>query len=256
MPEFSANLSTMFKENDLIDRPDAAHAEGFRAVEMQFPYALDCGALATVIKRNALSVSVINVPCGDFVEGGEGNAALPDRIGDFRESVSIAKAYAEGLGARNVNILAGTPSIDRQTAATTLAENLHYAATVFADIGVRVVVEAINDIDRPGFFLNTADSVIDIIDRADHPNLAFQFDLYHMAMMNLPLVETYRKHVDRIGHIQFADAPGRHEPGTGTIDFGPIFAAIDASAYDGWVAAEYLPENATENSLGWMKTRT
>ena len=96
--------------------------------------------------------------------------------------------------------------------------------------------------------------MIDIIDRAGHPNLALQFDLYHMAMMDLPLVETYQKHVNRIGHIQFADAPGRHEPGTGMIDFGPIFAAIDASAYDGWVAAEYLPENSTESGLDWMKT--
>ena len=254
MPQFSANLSTMFREYDLIDRPRAAHQAGFRAVEMQFPYELECSALAAVVKEHALSVSVINVPCGDFVEGGEGNAALTDRIDDFRESVALARKYAEGLGARNVNILAGTPSIDRETANITLADNLHYAATVFAEIGVSVVVEALNDIDRAGFFLRTADAVIDIIDRADHPNLALQFDLYHMAMMGLPLVETFQKHVDRIGHIQFADAPGRHEPGTGTIDFGTIFAAIDASDYDGWVAAEYLPENSTESGLDWMKT--
>lgn len=254
MPEFSANLSTMFREYDLIDRPRAAHQAGFRAVEMQFPYELECSALAAVLKEHALSVSVINVPCGDFVQGGEGNAALPGRVEDFRESIALARKYAEELSARNVNILAGTPSIDRESAQTTLADNLHYAASAFAEIGVSVVVEAINDIDRAGFFLSTADAVIDIIDRAGHPNLALQFDLYHMAMMGLPLVETYQKHVDRIGHIQFADAPGRHEPGTGTIDFGPIFAAIDASDYDGWVAAEYLPENSTESSLDWMKT--
>ena len=152
MPEFSANLSTMFREYDLIDRPRAAHAAGFRAVEMQFPYELDCSALAAILKEHALSVSVINVPCGDFVQGGEGNAALPGRVEDFRESVALARKYAEGLGARNVNILAGTPSIDRESAQTTLADNLHYAASAFAEIGVSVVVEAINDIDRAGFF--------------------------------------------------------------------------------------------------------
>lgn len=254
MPEFSANLSTMFKEYDPIDRPGAAHAAGFRAVEMQFPYELDCGVLAGVIKDLALAVSVINVPCGDFVAGGAGNAALPGRTGDFRESVALARQYAEALGARHVNVLAGTPSIDRETAESTLADNLHHAAAVFAEIGVGVAVEAINDIDRPGFFLSTARSVIDIIDRADHPNLSLQFDLYHMAMMGLPLVDTYRQHADRIGHIQFADAPGRHEPGTGNIDFAPVFAAIDESGYDGWVAAEYLPANGTENSLDWMQT--
>jgi hydroxypyruvate isomerase len=153
-----------------------------------------------------------------------------------------------------VNILAGTPSVDRETADMTLAANLHHAATVFAGLGIGVVVEAINDIDRPGFFLSTAQAVIDIIDRADHANLALQFDLYHMATMGLPLVETYERYADRIGHIQFADAPGRHEPGTGSIDFGPIFAAIDASNYPGWVAAEYFPENDTADGLGWLET--
>jgi hydroxypyruvate isomerase len=212
MPQFSTNLSTMFREYDLTDRPRAAPEVGFRAIEMQFPHELDCSAQASVSKKYALSVSVINLPCGDFVQGGEGNAALPYRIEDFRESVALARKYAEGLGAQNVNILAGTPAIDRETANITLADNLRYAATVFGEIGVSVVVEPINDIDRAGFFLSTADAVIDIIDRADHPNLALQFDLYHMAMMGLPLVETYQKHVDRIGHIQFADAPGRYEP--------------------------------------------
>ena len=159
MLQFSTNLSTMFREYDLIDRPRAAHEAGFRAIEMQFPYELDCNALATVLKEHALSVSVINLPCGDFVQGGEGNAALPYRnaalpyrVEDFRESVALARKYDEGLGARNVNILAGTPSVERETANINLAGNLHYAATVFAEIGVSVVVEAINDIDRAAFF--------------------------------------------------------------------------------------------------------
>lgn len=254
MPEFSANLSTMFREFALIDRPRAAADAGFQAVEIQFPYELACETLAAEIQRLGLAVSVINVPCGDFVAGGEGNAALPDRSDDFRDSVALAAEYAAGLGARKVNILAGTPSIDRKTAEIALADNLRHAAAVFAGLGIGVVVEAINDIDRPGFFLSTAEAVIDIIDRAGHPNLALQFDLYHMAMMGLPLVETYEKHADRIGHIQFADAPGRHEPGTGAIDFGPIFAAIDASNYQGWVAAEYFPQNSTADGLDWLET--
>jgi len=253
MHKFSANLSTMFREHSLIDRPRAAAEAGFRAIEIQFPYELEYKALAAEISRYALAVSVINVPCGDFIDGGEGNSALPDRIDDFRESVLLAAKYARGLGALNVNILAGTPSIDDETAKNALADNLRHAATVFAKIGITVVVEAINDIDRPGFFLSTADAVIDIIDRADHPNLALQFDLYHTAMMGQPLVETFEKHADRIGHIQFADAPGRNEPGTGTIDFAPIFDAIDASPYDGWVAAEYFPANRTGDGLAWLK---
>jgi hydroxypyruvate isomerase len=116
MPKFSANLSTMFREHSLIDRPRAAAEAGFRAIEIQFPYELEYKALAAEISRYALAVSVINVPCGDFIDGGEGNSALPNRIDDFRESVLLAAKYARGLGALNVNILAGTPSIDDETA--------------------------------------------------------------------------------------------------------------------------------------------
>mgnify|MGYP003635751468 FL=1 len=254
MPRFSANISTMFREYPLPDRPRAAHRAGFRCVEMQFPYDHGVNDLAAALTEYSLAVSVLNIPCGDFVGGGEGNAAIPEKAAEFRDSVALAKRYADILRPLNVNVLAGAPAARRDPAAgrDTLAENLVFAAAAFADIGVRVVVEAINDVSVPGFMLPTPDAVIDVIDRAGHPNLALQFDLYHIGMMGLPQVGTFEKHRDRIGHIQFSDAPGRHEPGTGEIDFGPIFAAIDASDYDGWVAAEYFPENATGDGLGWM----
>lgn len=254
MPRFSANLSTLFREHDLLDRPGAAYRAGFRCVEMQFPYDRELSDLAAALSEFSLAVSVINVPCGDFVGGGEGNSAIPEKTGDFREAVALAKRYADVIRPLNVNVLSGAPSADRdlRSCQDTLAENLHHAAMEFAEIGVRVAVEAINDISVPGFMLTTPDSVIDIVDRAGHANLALQFDLYHVHMMGLPQVETFEKHRDRIGHIQFADAPGRHEPGSGTIDFRPVFEAIDTSGYDGWVAAEYFPENSTEDGLGWM----
>lgn len=254
MPRFSANLSTMFREYDLPDRPPAAFRAGFRCVEMQFPYDHRATDLGAVLAEHSLAVSVLNVPCGDFVGGGEGNSAIPGKSAEFRGAVALAKRYADIIRPLNVNVLAGAPSADRDmpSCRDTLAENLHYAATEFAEIGVRVVVEAINDVSMPGFMLTTPDAVIDIVDRAGHPNLALQFDLFHVQMMGLPQVETFEKHRDRIGHIQFADAPGRHEPGTGTIDFAQIFGAIDDSAYDGWVAAEYFPEKSTEDGLGWL----
>jgi hydroxypyruvate isomerase len=254
MPRFSANLSTMFRERDLPDRPRAAFQAGFHCVEMQFPYEYEVTDLATALNEHSLAVSVLNVPCGDFVGGGEGNSAIPGKTREFREAVALAKRYSDTIRPLNVNVLSGAPSADRdlRSCQDTLTENLHHAAMEFAGIGVRVVVEAINDISVPGFMLTTPDAVIDIIDRANHPNLALQFDLFHVQMMGLPQVETFKKHRDRIGHIQFADAPGRHEPGTGTIDFRPVFEAIDTSGYDGWVAAEYFPENSTEDGLSWM----
>jgi hydroxypyruvate isomerase len=254
MLRFSANLSTMFREVDLLDRPAAACKAGFKCVEMQFPYDHDVADLSSRLGEHGLSVSVLNIPCGDFVGGGEGNSAIPGRTGDFRAAVELAKRYADIIRPLNVNVLAGAPSADRAAAEChdVLAENLQHAASAFAEIDIHVVVEAINTISVPGFMLPTPHSVIDIIDRAGHPNLALQFDLFHVAMMDLPQVETFEKHRDRIGHIQFADAPGRHEPGTGDIDFAPIFAAIDASGYDGWAAAEYLPAHSTQDGLGWL----
>jgi len=256
MPRFSANLSTLFQEYDLLDRPRAAYEAGFRCVEMQFPYDHDIKDLAAAPNEFSLALSVLNVPCGNFVGGGEGNSAIPGKTAEFREAVALAMRYADVLRPLNVNVLAGAPAADRDPAVSRdiLVENIHHAATAFSEIGIRVVVEAINNISVPGFMLTTPDAVIDILDRVDHPNVALQHDLYHVQMMGLPQVETFEMHCDRIGHIQFADAPGRHEPGTGEIDFGPVFAAIDRSSYDGWVAAEYFPGNTTEDGLGWMKS--
>lgn len=255
MPQFSANLSTMFRERDMLDRPAAAAKAGFRCVEMQFPYDHDLQDLATSLAAHDLTVSVLNVPCGDFVGGGEGNSAVPGQSEDFRAAVDLAKRYADIIRPLNVNVLAGGPSANRDPGVCrdVMAENLRHAAAAFSEIGVRVVVEAINTVTVPGFMLPTPDAAIDMIDHADHPNLALQFDLFHVRMMGLPLAETFEKHRDRIGHIQFADAPGRHEPGTGDIDFALVFAAIDESGYDGWVAAEYFPENSTEDGLDWLK---
>ena len=255
MLRFSANLSTMFREFPVLERPGAAARAGFTAVEMQFPYDLDLNDLAAAITRNNLGLSVLNVPAGDFPQGGEGNVTIAEQRDEFREAVALTRRYAEKLRPTNVNVLAGVPAASRdpEECADTMAENLAFAAEIFTEIGVGVVVEAINDTDWPGFFLTTPARVFDVFDRAGHPNLSMEFDIYHMRMMNLPVVELFEEHVERIGHIQFADAPGRHEPGTGDIDFDAVFDTIDVSDYGGWVAAEYLPAGQTEDGLGWME---
>ena len=254
MPRFSANLSTMFREYAPLDRCRAAHEAGFEAIEMQFPYDLNLDALAGAIRDYGFAVSVINVPAGDFVNAGEGTASVPGREAEFREGVAEAKRYARALGALNVNVLAGAPSPerDRDSCLATLAGNLRFAADAFADVGVGVVVEAINDIDRPGFLLPRVADVARLLGRIGHANLSVEFDVYHVGMMADPVAETFRAHRDSIGHVQFADVPGRHEPGTGGIDFAAAFGAFDAAGYGGWVAAEYFPEGRTEDGLGWL----
>ena len=147
----------------------------------------------------------------------------------------------------------GSP-LPRERCLAALARNLAHAAEAMAGIGVKVVVEAVNRRDRPGFFLGTTAEALEAIDRAGHANLGLEYDLYHMQIMEGDLVPTIRRHVARIGHIQFAATPGRHEPGTGEIDFPFVFDAIDAAGYDGWLGAEYVPSTErTEDSLGWFK---
>ena len=244
----------MFGEYAPLDRLRAAREAGFACIEMQFPYDLKLDALTAAVRENRLAVSVINLPAGNFMNDGAGDAAVPGREAAFRAGVATALPYARALGALNVNVLAGAPPPEagREACLDVLAANLRHAADAFARIGVAVVVEAVHDIDRPGFLLPPAADVVEAIERAGHANLALQFDLYHVAMMDDPVVATFERYRRRIGHIQFSDAPGRHEPGTGTVDFSAAFAAIDRSGYGGWVAAEYFPEGRTEDGLGWQ----
>ncbi len=245
----------MFREHAPLDRPRAAADAGFRCIEMQFPYDLDRDKLAGAIRDLGLAVSVINVPAGDLMTGGEGLAAVPGREAEFRKAVETAAAYAEALGAINVNVLSGAPgpAHARDACLETLAGNLRHAADRYSAIGVRTVVEPINTADRPGFLLPRVADAVALIERTGRNDIFVQFDLYHVAMMQDPIVATFEAHRAKVGHIQFADAPGRHEPGTGAIDFGAAFAAIDAAGYGGWTAAEYFPAATTEEGLGWFR---
>ncbi len=257
MLRFSANISMMFAERDWLERPAAAAAAGFGAVEVQFPYDRPADHWKRAINDAGLAVSVINIPVGDMLRGGPGLAATPGREAAFRRAVEEAYDAAAALKPRNVNVLSGYPEShghDRAACLMTLAKNLHVAADMMSDIDVGVVVEAVNTVDRPGFFLSTSEQTLEAIDKAAHPNLSLEHDLYHMDIMEGQLIERLGEIMPRIGHIQFADNPGRHEPGTGVIDFQSVFTTIDRLGYNGWVAAEYEPSKMTEETLGWMVT--
>lgn len=255
MPRFSANISMMFTEHDWLERPAAAAAAGFGAIEIQFPYDHPENQWRAAIEEASLAVSVMNIPVGDMLDGGPGLAAMPGRQLEFRRAVEQAHDVAAVLKPRNVNVLTGYPEKaghDRALCMATLVENLRMAADIMSDIGVGVVVEAVNTRDRPGFFLTTSEEALEAIDRAGHKALSLEHDLYHMDIMEGRLIERLEEIMPRIGHIQFADNPGRQEPGTGSIDFPAVFAAIDRLGYEGWVAAEYEPSTRTEETLGWL----
>ena len=242
----------LFREHALLDRPRLARRAGFRAIEVQFPYDIPAEAWLGVKRRLKMPIVLFNVPAGDLVAGGQGLAGVPGREADFRTALDHAAAYAKILKPRAVNVLAGAPQGDRARGLETFVANLRLAARVMAELGVGVVVEPINDRDRPGFLVPTIEEALAAIDWADHPNLSLQADLYHMQIMEGDLTRTLERHLDRIGHIQFADVPARGEPGTGEINFPFVFEALDRLGYDGWVGAEYRPSGPTETTLEWL----
>jgi hydroxypyruvate isomerase len=256
MLRFSANLSTLFQDLPPLERPAAARRAGFAAVEIQFPYELPAQAWHDAIARAGVEVALFNVPAGDLMQRGQGLAAVPGREAAFAQALEQAVDYARVLRPLCVNVLAGVPdaALERERCLDVLAGNLRRAAQAMEGEGVRVVTEAINRVDRPGSLVSTTGQALAAIDRAGHANLRIQYDLYHMQIMEGDLIRTLRTHHERIGHIQFADNPGRHEPGTGEINFAKVFAAIEALPYAGYVGAEYLPTGRTEDSLGWLGT--
>lgn len=247
-----ANISMLFTEVSLARRVEAAHEAGFDGVEIQFPDAGDLGPLRAAMNATGLPVVLINVPRGTGDE--VGLAALPGREADFRDAVATCAQQAHALSVRKVNILAGRPpeGADAARCRSTLIENLRHAADVFDAQGVRVMVEPVNTQDVTGFHLDELDAALEVLNQAAHSNLFLQFDFYHMAITEPDLCAAIDRAAPWIGHVQFADTPGRHEPGTGGIDFDAALDRLRASGYRQEVSAEYRPAGATRDGLGWM----
>lgn len=255
MPKFAANLSMLYTEHSFIDRFAAAATDGFRAVEYVSPYEEAPEAIAAELARHDLQQALFNLPAGNWAVGERGIACLPDRVAEFQASVSRAIEYADALGCRKVNCLAGIvpAAFEPDVAEATLVDNLRYAAEQLADAGISLVFEPINTLDIPGYFLTTTDQAERIMDRVGHSNLLIQYDFYHMQIMQGDLVPTFERLRGKIGHVQIADNPGRHEPGSGEINHDFIFRRLDELGYDGWVGCEYRPAAGTSEGLGWMK---
>jgi hydroxypyruvate isomerase len=255
MPKFAANLSMLYTEQSFIERFAAAAADGFRAVEYVSPYEEAPEGIAAVLARHDLQQALFNLPAGNWSAGERGIACLPDRVVEFQASVATAIEYADALGCRKVNCLAGIApaGMELDVAEATLVDNLRYAAGRLADAGISLVLEPINTRDIPGYFLTTTDQAERIMDRVGHSNLLIQYDFYHMQIMQGDLVSTFERLQSKIGHVQIADNPGRHEPGTGEINHDFIFRRLDELGYDGWVGCEYKPAAGTSAGLGWLK---
>lgn len=255
MPRFSANLSMLYPELPFMERFAAAAADGFRAVEYVGAYDQDPHLLRQVLDQHGLTQALFNLPAGDWAAGERGIACHPDRVGEFRQSVDTAITYAKATGCQQVNCLAGiAPASDHWPALeATLVENLRYAAPRLAEAGIKLLLEPINPRDIPGFFVNSTDDFERIAAAVGHDNLHLQYDFYHMQIVQGDLLPTFKRLQARIAHVQIADNPGRHEPGTGEINYDNIFKALDDAGYTGWVGAEYKPQAGTSAGLGWFK---
>ena len=255
MPKLCANLSLLYTELDFMDRFAAAAKSGFKGVEYLFPYAYPKEQLAEALERNKLVQVLHNMPAGDWAKGDRGIACNPARVSEFQEGVGKAIEYATTLGCKQLNCLAGLApqGVAPDKLRATFVANLKFAAEKTKAAGIRLVTEPVNNRDIPGFYLNRSQQALEIMDEVGSDNLWLQYDIYHMQVMEGNLAKTIETNLARINHMQLADNPGRHEPGTGEINYPFLFDWIDRIGYPGWIGCEYNPKAGTVEGLGWAK---
>lgn len=253
MPKFAANLSLMFEEVSFLERFAVARSAGFDAVEFLFPYVCEPEQILSRLRRYDLELVLHNFPPGSWSDGDRGMACDPRRVGEFQESVGLALEYALDLGVKQLHCMAGRlpPKVSRERAHATFVDNLRFAAKVMAPYGIRVLIEPINERDMPGYFLTRTRQAAAVIADCAVDNVFLQHDLYHMQRVEGDLAATLREYMPIIRHIQIADVPGRHEPGTGEINYAYLLKLIDELGYDGWVGCEYHPHGDTVAGLAW-----
>lgn len=254
MLNFTANISLLFNEVELIQRFKFAKQTGFNTVEIQFPYSLNPQSIQNALVDAGQKLILFNVDADDLLRGGEGLACVPEKRNKFLKAVDQAVTYAQILKPEAINILPGCCQNEnrKQAYMETFLENLQYATEVFASVGIKTVFEAINTHDMPGFIISSGSQLLSVLDQINHPKLLMQVDIYHLQMMGEVAAKFIVEHAHTIGHIQFADCPGRGQPGTGRLDFRHIFSEIAKSSYSGWVGAEYKPIGPTTESLDWL----
>ncbi len=255
MLKFSANLTMLFNEVDFLGRFELASRAGFKGVEYLFPYEWNKEQLAEELDKHGLEQVLHNLPAGDWPAGERGIACLPGRLGEFQEGVGLAIEYAKALRCSRLNCLVGiTPKgVPTEKVRQTLVDNLRFAATALGKEGIRLLVEPLNNRDIPGFYLVHSRDALQLFEEVNHTNLWLQYDIYHMQIMEGNLTRTILDNLAHIAHMQLADNPGRHEPGTGEINYTNLFRFIDEAGYDGWIGCEYKPAGVTEGSLEWVK---
>lgn len=252
MTQLSVNISMLFTELPFMQRFAAVRAAGFSAVEIQFPYAYPARDIRAQLEEHELELVLFNLPAGDWEAGDRGIGANWSRREEFQAGLETAMEYVDELQPKAVNLLAGaSEDIDENDLA--LLQNIRIAAEELNEEGVMLVVEPVNIIDVPDFALPTAYAALDVISEFENDNIRLQLDVYHALRMGEDPFEIVSEHIDQIGHIQIADLPGRHQPGTGDVDWSRFFRTLEEHGYKGAVGLEYIPEGPTEKSFSLLK---
>ena len=277
MPRFAANLSLLYTELPFLDRFEAAARDGFEAVEYLFPYAFDSAELVARLKANGLHQVLFNAPPGGtdaagidaaWAAGARGTASVPGREAEFRAGVQLALRYADALDCPRIHCMAGllvesvTGASQKSAARSVYVSNLRWAATEAAKSGRTILIEPINPRDMPRFFLNRQDDAHAVVQEVGAPNLQVQMDLYHCQIVEGDVAMKLRQYLPtgRVGHLQIAGVPERHEPDVGELNCAYLFEVIDEVAaqcgWQGWVGCEYRPRmgaepGGTSRGLGW-----
>ncbi len=256
MIRLAANISTTFTELPFLERIGAAARAGFRAVECQFPYEVEPAGIAQRLAESGVRWVLFNAPPGRAEAGERGIASLPGRQQEFDAGIGRALEYVAAGGCRRVHVMAGLlpAGADRSRHIDEFVGNLIRAADRLAVVDATVMIEPINTrVDVPGYLLDSTRLALECIRAASRPNIQLQYDVYHMQIMEGDLMRSIERLLPWIGHIQIADNPGRHEPGTGEIAFERLLRHIDAIGYQGHVGCEYLPATRTLDGMGWAR---
>ena len=250
-----ANISLLFADSPMQERFQRAADLGFRLVEIQFPYEWPAADLKAWADAAGVSVYLINVPAGDLLTGGHSYSCHSQYHNEFLAACKQALEYGRELGVSYINVLASNidETDDREACLSVYVESIRYAAELMVHEGIQVTFEAINNIDMPRYLVNSFDEMKAVYDAVAHPNAFMQYDIYHMAMMDEPVQAQLETHAPAIGHIQFADAPGRGAPNTGRLPLADIFQQLEAGEYSGGVAAEYRISGDDEKDYGWLR---
>ena len=266
MPKFAANLSLLYPDLPFLDRFEAAARDGFRGVEILFPYEWRAQELAARLRAHGLRQVLINGAPGDYQAGDKGLACLPGREAEFEAGIAQALGYAQALDCPRIHVMAGQVPAGHERAELrpTYVHNLRHAARMAARQGVGLTIEPINTRDVPRFFLNRQDHAHELLAEIGEPNVQVQMDLYHCQIVEGDVAMKIRQYLPtgRVGHFQVAGVPQRHEPDVGELNCAYLFDVIDevsaACGWDGWVGCEYRPARGAEPGgtragLGWLR---